>query len=91
MAFDLAGDPGQASPDDREPSAVGESPEADDGFAATMERGLEALLRKDDEAAHTAFLAALAIRPDDGVVEANIQRLRDMGYGQSETTGLESE
>ncbi len=91
VAFDLAGDPGHASSGDPDPSAVSEQPEADDGFAAAMERGLEALLEKDYEAAHAAFLAAQAIRPDDGVVGANIRRLRDMGYGQSETTGVESE
>ncbi len=91
VAFGLAGDPGSASPADRDASAASEEPEADDGFAAAVERGLEALLEKDYEAAHAAFLAAQAIRPEDGVVEANIQRLRDMGYGQSETTGLESE
>ncbi len=64
------------------PGASAEPPRADDGFGAAMERGLEALLAKDYQAARSAFLEAQGIRPEDRVVGANLQRLRDLGFGQ---------
>lgn len=68
-----------------------ETPEPHDGFDLAMERGLEALLDKDYRAARSAFLDAQNIRPDDRVVEANIQRLLEMGFGPSPETEVESE
>lgn len=53
---------------------------ADDGFDAVWERGVDALLSKDYAGALAAFLEAKALRPADGRVVANLDRLAKMGY-----------
>ncbi|PIE19748.1 MAG: hypothetical protein CSA65_01070 [Proteobacteria bacterium] len=49
-------------------------------FDSLLEEGLDALLERDHAKAAQAFLAAQALRPDDGRVIANIDRLRALGH-----------
>ena len=55
-----------------------------DHFDAFFEEGVDALLRKDYTEAYAAFSAAGALRPTDSLVQANLQRLRQLGYGRGE-------
>jgi len=50
-------------------------------FDELFDDGVEALLSRRFDDAYAAFAQAARIRPDDHKVEANLARLRDMGYG----------
>lgn len=54
----------------------------DPQFDLSIERGIDALLRKDYVAAHAAFSAAAEITPDDPRVRANLVRLAQLGFGE---------
>ncbi len=56
------------------------SVDGDAAFNEAFERGLDALFSRDYREALNAFLTAERIRPGDTKVQANIQRLREMGY-----------
>lgn len=56
------------------------SPSCDDEFGAHYDRAIEALLVRDYAAAAQAFAAAHALRPDDGRVIANLERLAALGF-----------
>lgn len=65
-----------------EPAAPQAPPEPpDDGFDDVWDRGVSALLARDYHGALAAFLAARDLRPKDGRVIANLDRLSKMGYG----------
>ncbi|MFO0616360.1 MAG: response regulator [Polyangiaceae bacterium] len=51
------------------------------GFSDVYERGVDALLAKDYRKAYAAFLEARELSPEDRRVEANLVRLREMGFG----------
>jgi hypothetical protein len=55
----------------------------DPRFDLCIERGIDALLRKDYPVAHAAFTAAAAITPDDPRVRANLVRLGQLGFGDT--------
>lgn len=55
-------------------------------FDAAFEAGVEALLARDYAAAFVAFERADAIRPHDSKVEANLERLRQLGHGRSDSS-----
>lgn len=55
---------------------------ADRSFDRLFEEGVDALLGKRFEEALSSFTAALALRPDDPRVIANVHRLKEMGYGK---------
>ncbi|MCB9655713.1 MAG: response regulator [Deltaproteobacteria bacterium] len=52
-------------------------------FASLRDEGVDALLRKDYATAYEAFAAAQGLDPEDRSVAANIDRLREMGFGVS--------
>ncbi|MCA9550145.1 MAG: DUF4388 domain-containing protein [Myxococcales bacterium] len=54
---------------------------ARDHFEAFFEEGIDALLRKSYSEAYAAFATAAELRPQDHLVQTNLQRLRDLGYG----------
>lgn len=49
-------------------------------FSRLVDEGVDALLIRDFPAALAAFTAAEALQPGDGIVCANLGRLREMGY-----------
>ena len=49
-------------------------------FDELWSRAVDALLRREYEAAAEGFLAASKLRPDDLRVQANLMRLKEMGY-----------
>ncbi len=51
------------------------------GYQSLVEEGLDAMLAKDYRRAWEALTAARALRDDDPVVEANWQRLIELGGG----------
>ena len=51
------------------------------GFSDVYERGVDALLARDYRRAFAAFSEARELSPDDRRVEANLVRLREMGFG----------
>ena len=55
-----------------------------DAFEQARERGASALLERDYAAAYEALSEAERIRPGDRTVEANLVRLRQMGFGIEE-------
>ncbi len=55
-----------------------------DEYEALWDEGVKALLDKDHEQAYEIFTRAAALRPDDRKLEANLARLREMGFGKSE-------
>ncbi|MCB9544421.1 MAG: hypothetical protein H6706_00835 [Myxococcales bacterium] len=55
------------------------SPPADDDFEGLMEQAFEALVANDRPKAWTALQAARALRPDHGLVKANLARLNALG------------
>lgn len=59
----------------------------DPRFDLSIERGIDALLRKDYLAAHAAFTAAAGIAPDDPRVRANLVRLAQLGFGGPAVAG----
>ena len=63
------------------PAPAGPKPGAlpSDGFDEAWEEGVNALLERDLPVAMRAFLRAGAIRPGDRRVEANVNRLRELG------------
>jgi CheY-like chemotaxis protein len=67
------------------PSATARPREAALGvqFDLCIERGIDALLRKDYPSAHAAFTSAAAITPDDPRVRANLVRLAQLGFGDA--------
>ena len=67
--------PGPQSP--RVITSVTESPVT---FNELWTRGVDALLRRDFETAVLAFEAAEGLQPDHAGVQANLLRLKDMGY-----------
>ncbi len=69
------GDESQAAPAEEEAAPALE----DRMFQRAWDRGIEALLDKDYKTALGAFVEAAAVRPLDGRVRANIQRLTEMG------------
>jgi CheY-like chemotaxis protein len=74
--------PPAEQPDEPTPRVGGET------FESLLEEGLDALLERDHASAAQAFLAARELRPDDGRVTANIERLRALGHipaGDEET------
>ncbi|MCB9648183.1 MAG: DUF4388 domain-containing protein [Deltaproteobacteria bacterium] len=52
-----------------------------DSFESLLEAGIDALLSKSFNDAYAAFSAAEAVRAGDRVVQGNLRRLRDLGYG----------
>jgi len=58
--------------------------EVPDAFDAAWARGAEALLARDFAAAVEAFREADRVRPGEGRVRFNLERLKDMGYGAGE-------
>lgn len=72
--------PASAAPSaPEEPDAPPAPP--DDGFDDIWDQGVSALLARDYHGALAAFLAARDLRPKDGRVIANLDRLSKMGYG----------
>jgi CheY-like chemotaxis protein len=67
----------------REPEREAEPPAdaAQVAFDVAWERGVAALLAKDYAQALNAFMEARRLRPGDGRVIANLERLRQMGHG----------
>lgn len=66
-----------SAPPEPEPVPVREL----DAFEQARERGASALLGRDYAAAYEALSEAERIRPGDRTVEANLARLRQMGFG----------
>jgi CheY-like chemotaxis protein len=62
---------------------VGLDAAVDAEFDLCIERGIDALLRKDYPSAHAAFTSAAAITPDDPRVRANLVRLAQLGFGDA--------
>lgn len=52
----------------------------EDAFDAHQDQAIAALMSKDYPAAVTAFARARELRPDDPKVNANLKRLREMGF-----------
>lgn len=77
----LSRPPSQAPPPPPPPEPP---PEPDDGFAALMEEGLDALLLRDYHLAWRAFAKAEKLRADHPVVRANLARIRQMGHAPDE-------
>lgn len=53
-------------------------------FSALMEEGIDALLVRDYSLAWQSFQLAELLRPTDPQVKANLQRLKDLGFGSDE-------
>lgn len=67
---------------DTDPPSTAASGENERAFAESYERGVDALLAKRFDEAYRAFFEADEISPGDSRVNANLERLRQMGYGQ---------
>ena len=65
------------------PAAEFENPDlnANGLFVDFVDRGVDALLRRDFPAAREAFRAARDIDPNDSTVAANLDRLQALGFG----------
>lgn len=68
----------QAHPNDGPAKDVGQ-----EVFERHWDRGVTALLKKDYRGAWDAFSAANALQPGNPTVEANLERLRALGHGES--------
>lgn len=68
----------------RPASAVPAAPavqEEDDPFTRAFDEGVSALLVKDYKKAYDAFAKAASYKPDDAKTKANLERLRQLGFG----------
>lgn len=75
-----------STPDEGWDELLEESPEASSetpnpSFALLYEIGVDALLAKNFDGAYDAFARADQLSPGDSRVEANLERLRQMGFG----------
>lgn len=73
-----------AAGDVPQPSSGAASKSDDAEFDLIWDRGVSALLAKDYAGALAVFRAARDMRPRDGRVIANLDRLKRMGYGEPE-------
>jgi CheY-like chemotaxis protein len=78
--------PDESSPATDAGGGPTEAAAADDGFDEIWDRGIAALLDHRYEEARSAFLDARAVRPADGRIAANLERLKQMGYGGEESS-----
>lgn len=68
------------------PPAPPPPPPVDDEFAITRDRAVDALLVRDFATAARLFAIAHALRPDDGGVNANLERLAALGFAGAPET-----
>ncbi|HEX7603918.1 MAG TPA: response regulator [Polyangiaceae bacterium] len=70
-----------AAPETRRPTlpSIG-APPVEDPFDTSYDQAIAALMSKDYQTAVTAFARARELRPDDPKVNANLKRLREMGF-----------
>ena len=68
------------------PPAPPPPPPVDDEFAITRDRAVDALLVRDFATAARLFAIAHALRPDDGGVNANLERLAALGFASAPET-----
>ncbi len=52
-----------------------------------LDRGIDAIIRKDFEYAYSAFLEAEILAPENRHIQANLSRLRQLGFGVAPETG----
>jgi hypothetical protein len=76
-----AWDEGRREPAGLPPPSAHDEELAQSHFVAFFEEGVDALLRKDYGEAYAAFSAAADLRPGDHLVQTNLQRLRELGFG----------